>query len=423
VESRPILRPGWGRLLSRSIREIGLLGLISAPFMIAACFEPFNNEQNYSSEDPQTVVEGHLALAQRLGYAILLKDKLATIVAPEADSEANSTVQPKRDWASGRNLRLNDTFFTCIRGRADQVRPSQIDLRALTAAIIGAEEYNRGAVQRRFEFIIAQAVWSVTGFVPNFTFGISQLRLSRARELLSARGFPSSLSDYDVLDILKDDCTVMSLSAQLITTLAANDESEGSDKTVDELVTAVAVQYNGAQAVTESSFLYTEAVRGAYNLVAHPNENDEQGEGEPRTNNKIGFCITFARGEIEGAENVAQELAAAAATSDVPPAVQRSGPPMSVLQPGSAQKLASDPSTLAGGKRVRIRFWIEEPYSKSVVAQLTRARTEWLAANLARQNVPKDRFSVSLLASAEKASELCKGAMPPSTSFAYIEIR
>jgi hypothetical protein len=113
--------------------------------------------------------------------------------------------------------------------------------------------------------MITQAYHQAFGTIPDFTYGVGQLRFHRAKEILNQR-FPTPLADEDVFALLENECDNASLVVEYISELAAEAEKDETISVTDPIETVVKM-YIGSTRETESSRHYVQAVRGAYQLI------------------------------------------------------------------------------------------------------------------------------------------------------------
>jgi hypothetical protein len=417
-------------LLSRSIRELTLFGGGFLLLLLAASFEPFNNELNRTDENPDKVVPGHLDLSQRLGYAVLLGGGIGTINPLNEEAQTNGL--------GGYNLQVHEAISNCVDNRL--LRPnsiSNIDLSALTLSIIAAEKYNRGTFSRKLEFFVARLNQILGGKVPDFTYGVAQMRLSHARDILRERGLDKGLSDYDIMEILEDDCASVAIASDFVSRSVVS--ADRFSHSPEEIIKKVAQEYNGSPSLASGTFLYTQAVTGAYNLISHGNTGDIQTNDEQIKS----FCMSFPYASRESEDKLKQKLdelesSGEATTSPTAPAsearyrVTLSEPPepAKAEKKGKANRLTEPPpppppppprkSVIPPGSNVKIHLWTEERSPKSFSKALDIARSEWLMNEFANENILRARVHITNLDSPSVFKNRCGEEMASNISFAHI---
>jgi hypothetical protein len=422
------------RLLDFRLGGVGALAAAAALFLAVAAFEPFNNEQNFSAEDPSQVVPGHLDLGQRLGYAILVGGGIATVNMEKAPSDAETGLpqtQPVRDWTSSSNLTISQSFLDCA-GNVATSANEPIDIKALTASIVAAETFNRGELHRRLEFLIGHAVSSLTGEVPDLSYGLPQIRLSLARDALRAQGFSDSLSATDVLNILESNCTAISISTHLIIQILDNIEKREPKQNIDEMITKVALSYNGADTLTNSSFLYSEAVKGAYHLLTHDTSLEAAEDTAEPEQGLIRFCVYFDRAMRAGDTQIADAMQHAMVSGDsVPPSDQAPPPPplppamgaQALVPPTETSTVPPQPIVMPANPHVMISLWSEERSPKAFSDELSQARAAWIVDQFKGGfKLTDDRITVRYLSSRRGKGLVCPEEVPARASVAYIKI-
>jgi hypothetical protein len=434
-------------------------------FMLTAAFEPFNNEQNFAIEDPAKVVPGHLNLGQRLGYAILVGGGIATINGPDSPGAA-AKMQPVRDWTSGSNLTLSQLFKSCVANGATESGDQAVDIWALTASIIAAEAFNRGEFDRRLEFLFGRAAAFLTGAAPDLSYGLPQIRLSRVRDLLHQEGLPDRLSGDDLLAILENNCTAMSLAARLVKNLLDDVRKTDPGLSIDQVIVKTALTYNGAESITSSSFLYSEAVKGAYHLLTDNVSADLAADEMVPDSGTTRFCIYFGRAIWVGAPDVMSGWRNAVAQSapDLPPAADAPSPQSTaplVPAPAAPNKSAKallppasppakalppplppsksfipsapppvgippttpTPDAIPENARVTVSLWTEERSPKAFTDELNRARAGWIVDQFTQNaKLPRDQVTVRYLSARTGTALSCGEEMSATDSVAYIQI-
>lgn len=451
--------------------------------MLTAAFEPFNNEQNFSTEDPAKVVPGHLNLGQRLGYAILVGGGLATINGADSPSaaafvgrgiattsspdspSAAAKMQPMRDWTVSSNLTLSQLFENCVASGATESGDQAVNISVLTASIIAAEAFNRGEFDRRLEFLFGRAAGFLTGATPDLSYGLPQIRLSRVRDLLRQEGLPDQLSGDDLLTILENNCTAMSLAARLINNLVGDIRKSDPGLSTDQLIAKTAQTYSGAESITNSSFLYSEAVKGAYHLLTDGKSSDLEGNEPPPDSGITRFCIHFGRAMRVGEPDVMSgwRNSIAQSADDLPPTADAPSPqsttapaapnsptaapnksakalPPPLLPPARALlppktaipsapppaeilPKAPSPATIPADARVTVSLWTEEQSPKAFTDELNRVRASWIVDQFTQHaKLARNRITVRYLSAPTGKALSCGEEMSATDSVAYIQI-
>lgn len=272
------------------MREWRFLSLAGVLFLASTGFSGYNTEQQMSSEDSSSVQRDHLTLPQRLGYAILTNAGYATVRLPPPE-ELKQGAPLILDW------HYNHPDFRCIDDnvKLGNQEPEKVDPFLLLASIVAAEKYNRSALARSGEALLAHAVHSVTGRAPDFSLGLAQIRPSVVRADLAAELGEMDLSDEALLDYTLDDCTNIVAADHRIRALLAQVDPSLS---TEQVIGAVARAYNGASATGEDGRMYEMAVVGAYGLLPGGGSSEE---GEPGSE-PPGYvtCARFAVGSPTG---------------------------------------------------------------------------------------------------------------------------
>lgn len=141
-----------------------------------------------------------------------------------------------------------------------------LDIEKLTAAIIAAEKYNRNYYQRKLEILLAQVSLKYKNTIPNFSYGLAQIKPDKIRKLLENELNNYSVDDFILLDTLRDNCQNVRLAGQYIQKLS-NKFISRENNSVEKLIELVALEYNGADKENINGMRYIDAVKGAYNLL------------------------------------------------------------------------------------------------------------------------------------------------------------
>jgi len=287
------------------------------------------------------VVPGRLTLAQRLGYAILMNSGFGALQPlSEADRDA-LRAQALLPWP----IKISDNLplASCIPDDQVKVGGEDVSIQLLTLSIIAAEMYNRDGFIRNIKFSFSHIYKNLFGVIPDFSYGIAQVKLSTAKKVLSET-FDGKLDDDDVLVLLRGDCDNASLAARFIADQVNQQASAGNS---DDVIRKVAAIYQGANEYSEGTRLYVESVVGAYNLLHPPEETTS----EESADNNVAFCIGFPRGEATG-----------------------------TIDPAMSDFFHDHPEALQ--VNVTGELWTDEDKPPAYRAGLEDARTKWLNENL-----------------------------------------
>ncbi|HWA48301.1 MAG TPA: hypothetical protein VG742_08520, partial [Dongiaceae bacterium] len=274
------------------MKELGFLLAGGLLFLGATAFDGYNTEQQMASEDSATVERDHMSLSERLGYAILTRAGYATVELPPED-ELKLAPTLRIVWHSDHpDFRCIDPMAKMGSGNREQLDPF-----LLLASIVAAEKYNRSAFVRNSEELIARSMLSLSGSVPDFSLGVSQIRPSIIRASVDQAVGDVGLSDREVLDLALSSCTnVVAADRYVRGLIGAIDPATPKYKIVAE----VARRYVGAGGDGENGVLYQDAVLGAYRLLEIAAYGYESGEGEELPPPGFLGCILFAVGEPTG---------------------------------------------------------------------------------------------------------------------------
>jgi tetratricopeptide (TPR) repeat protein len=305
-------------------------GLLAA----MALFEPYNTEKAYRFERPQEVPRDHLTLRTRLGYAVLLRSGYADLHQRpepsrgeggegEGEEEGAGTLGEEEgtlgeeegtlgEEAKEANLSLfvneDHPDFSCMEpAEPVSVRGSALDVKRLTMAIVAAEKYNRGSFQRRMEGWIAGLSLRLRGRLPEFSYGLAQIRPATARALLEEELGGLALSNRDLRALLLEPCQNVRLAGRYVDRLSRRFADSDS---VGAAVVRVAETYNGASSSTLHGLRYADAVAGAYALLVRDEYGEEvSGEGgageEGAEAEGAAACVTWKPGRVAAAEDTA----------------------------------------------------------------------------------------------------------------------
>jgi hypothetical protein len=244
---------------SDAMKELAFLLIGGALFLAATGFDGYNTEQQMNSEDSATVERDHLDLSERLGYAILTKAGYGTVELPPEDELKMAPVMHLVWHSDHPDFRCIDPAVKGGTGNREAIDPF-----LLLASIVAAEKYNRSAFVRNSEELIARSMLSLSGSVPDFSLGVSQIRPSIIRASVDQAVGDVGLSDREVLDLALSNCTNV---------VAADRYVRGLIATLDpatpkyQIVAEVSRRYVGAAGDGENGEMYQTAVGGAYRLL------------------------------------------------------------------------------------------------------------------------------------------------------------
>ena len=276
---------------SRTVERAYLACFIGCLFVTVALFDTYNTERPYTRESAEKVVPDPLDLSQRSGCAILLQAGYAKAVSEFTESDPGAADKHSADIAL-KDLEHPD--FDCL-GYQDETSPvwKEVDLRALCKAIFAAEKYNRSPFQRGLKQFVASIILKLTGKLPEYSFGLAQLRPSTARTLLQEELGGKNLSEKDLFEILTNDCLCVHLAAKHIEALSRRFASQNAK---GDLIAKVAMAYNGSKEGSIQGLRYVDAVTGAYDLLKHTelSESTEMSEPSKSTQTEIKrVCVRF----------------------------------------------------------------------------------------------------------------------------------
>jgi hypothetical protein len=274
------------------MKELAFLLIGGVLFLAATGFDGYNTEQQMNSEDSATVERDHLDLSERLGYAILTKAGYGTVELPPEDELKMAPVM-RLVWHSDHpDFRCIDPAVKMGTGNRDAIDPF-----LLLASIVAAEKYNRSAFVRNSEELIARSMLSLSGSVPDFSLGVSQIRPSIIRASVDQAVGDVGLSDREVLDLALSSCTnVVAADRYVRGLIGALDPAMPKYQIVAE----VSRRYVGAAGDGENGEMYQTAVGGAYRLLETALYGFESGEGDQMPPAGFLGCIMFPVGEPTG---------------------------------------------------------------------------------------------------------------------------
>lgn len=344
MASRPIFPPPWPALLRHTATELLCIFGLGALFIVCLLVPAFNSERSATTDRPGgVVVAGRLTLTQRLGYAILLNSGVADL--RELADKERSDLLNQIDLPPWPVELSNDSLMPqCVADDIIKIGNEDLSLQALTLSIISAEMYNRDGIIRRAKFPVSDIYNAIFGKIPNFSYGVAQVKLETAKHILEKK-FDNKLIDNDILELLRNDCDNASIAEQYVKDIIDENAVVG---TRDDAIDKVASVYVGAERNSEGSRLYIESVLGAYYLL-RPND-----PATPETADAAGNvqgCVGFSRGRDSGK-----------------------------FDPIFADFLQSHPEAVHVS--VKAEFWTDELKPIDYRAGLATARRKWLTDQL-----------------------------------------
>jgi hypothetical protein len=338
-------------------RELLFFALIGLLFFMATAFDAFNTEQNYVGENPDRVEPGRLTLDDRFAYAMLLNAGYVTVELVPASNENNHT--PHFSLTDQESHELD-----CISnkvGDATRDAPEGSGLQnlgsphALVEAILAAEKYNRGPLQRSFETAVARGTLYFTGHVPEMSLGVAQVKPSVARTVLPQTEL-GLLSEGELLDYLLDDCSSAYVASAYV---AAILRAEPPDRPVGQVIADVAAQYNGG-----GNPAYLSVVKSAYELLTNSYLDQPSDTPIASAGNALRLCAAFETGMPEGAVLV------------------------DTKDKGTVPVNAATRKALASAQGISVAMAQWEPGPKSYLARLSQMRLDWISKALRDLGLP-----------------------------------
>lgn len=342
----------WEHLSRTTAKEFVLFGVLLVLWVVLALFEPYNTEHPSYGQAPERVTRDHLTLQQRLGYATLLRAGYGT-----AKLKTRNPSDPKPIQENYLEFeKENHPDLECLEFPTFNTPGGlKIDIRHLAIAIIAAEKYNRSPSQRSLKASFAERSLQFQGKLPEYSFGLAQIRPVTARRFLQQELGPKyELSDRDLLTLLMNDCQNVRLAGKYVEELC---HQFASSISVDELIKQVALTYNGAVTPSIHGLRYVDAVIGAYYLLQRPDFESHIKSAE----NTV--YVNFGIGAVTGEMDV--------------------------------NKLEAK----AGKNKVNIYFVHRDPGPKAYVAQLAAQRRDWLIGKLEEIGYTRDRIAITELSS------------------------
>jgi hypothetical protein len=390
----------WEHLSRTTTKELALFGLIGVLFVVVALFEPYSTERPYTGEAPERVARDHLTLTERLGYAILLRAgyKEVSLVGP--DGTPASISDPEQEV----HLELTPEEhpeLQCLDEFPPFVAPGvgQIDIKDLTIAIVAAEKYNRPSFQRQLEAWLAELLLWYRGKLPEFSFGLAQIRPATARHLLQEELGQFELSDHDLLALLMNNCHNVRIAAKYVEALCHQFVSVNS---VNEIIAQVALTYSGVVTPTIQGLRYVDAVTGAYHLL-EPQRADKITE-DALDQGRVTTCISFGIGVVAAAQDIVSLRKTLNPDQNKSEGVQ----------------VTSEERTKVA--EVHIHFWHNDPGPKAYVARLAAQRKDWLVSKLVEIGYTQERIIITELSSPKYLGGICEDS-ESSGSRAGIEVQ
>lgn len=294
MDSRHTFPPIWRALLRRTASELKWFALLGTLFALILLVPAFNSELLAIGERPDTPLPGRLTLSERLGYATLLNSGLAELQPLTDEDRQNLRTQAQRPWPV--QISSHSPIPNCLSDEAVKIGDQELSLRRLSISILAAEMYNRDKLIRRVKEVLGKFYENLFAAVPDFSYGVGQIKISTAKEIL-LQSVGAQISDDDIVSLLKSDCDNVAISGAYIKQLLNN---RNLDDDQDGVIEKVAASYQGAAYGAEGSRLYLMAVLGAYHLLT-PDVPPDAGVENP-ANDNVHFCIGFERGGVVGTD-------------------------------------------------------------------------------------------------------------------------
>gem|GEM_PF-5960284 len=398
----------WAALLKKTGRELLLFAGLGGLFAVAAFFEPFNNEKPYTGQTPDQVVRDHLTMPERLGYAILLRSGYAQVqLYDEGEGTAISLSEQKNRQNIALHLSIASSHPELVCLRPDYTVAvadiGGIDIHNLTIAILAAEKYNRSAFERRIEFGLADILLRLTGRLPNFSYGLAQLRPEIARQVLRNE-LGDALSDRDLLALLDNPCQNARLASQYLEILV---KQAGAAKTLEALIAQVARTYNGAVTPTIQGLRYADAVFGAYGLIP----SDYVGDPAPSVAADVDIhCLTYEPGAVAFSDATMLK-SAMLGSGDAAESEQDKSAPVS-----------KKPVVPPAERDIQLKFSTTDPGPGAYTELLAQRRKLWLVEQLTALGYNRQRISIADIRPEESLSAACGDSESKSDLEPSVEI-
>jgi hypothetical protein len=240
-------------------------------FIAATTMDSYSTEHPYTGENPLAITRDHMSLAERLGYAVLLRSGYGALSKPVYDEGLELP-----QWISDAPpvLQLNESHpdFACV---SSDEYVHEVQVQRLTLAIAAVEMYNRRSARRSIEEHVAGASLRLTGRLPSMSLGVAQIRPEAARAVLEADLRGVVPPDGELLALLRDRCHNLRIAGRIIRGLV----EDAAGETPQQIVVDVARHYSGSSTVDGRNSWYFEAVRGAYDLASVDLQNAGVGKG------------------------------------------------------------------------------------------------------------------------------------------------
>jgi hypothetical protein len=276
VGLRRILQHPWvHQAKQRTLSEFRAFGIVAIFFALSLLAKPYE-------ETTSKVDQNKLTLSKRLGYAILHRagyiQPIEYEASPEANSDSDTDEKTRERWVYQGNSHQD---FACIEPFPIMVLPSGqvLDPTTLTKAIIAAEKYNRNSLRRNLESQIARFLIPFMGKLPDFSYGLAQIKAETARSLMQLDNI--QMEGSELLDFIADDCQNIRLASEYTFSLLEEVKNDSQEQTLsseerrqeefistEEVIQRVASKYNGSSRESISGLRYIDAVNGAYNILA-----------------------------------------------------------------------------------------------------------------------------------------------------------
>jgi len=370
VRSPRISHPDWAHLGRAAIKEFALFGVVGMLFLVVTLFEAHNNKRSYLN----FAAEGGVPLSVRLGHAILVKAGYLTVVFLDEHGKIVDEISPERssfgvisieeEGSVGEELQHESPEFKCLGEFSPLVIPGAgiLDIKKLTLAIIAAEKYNRSSFHRMTESWLAALLVRLGARLPEFSFGLAQIRPASVRSFLQEELDQAEFSDRDFLTLLTNDCHNVRLAAKYINMLS---HQVASPTSIDELISTIAQAYNGSVTPTIHGLRYVDAVTGAYHLLwsGDLRADDESSLGQ----DEAGECVYFNIASVMPKENIAEIL-------------------------NAHQDESEENAKVA---EVHLYFQHNDPGPAAYVARLAAQRRDWLMGRLMEVGFAREQISVA----------------------------
>lgn len=282
MESQRTSRQFWELLNKNTLRELFIYSLLCAIFFLSTSVNPFNTEQPYNEEDRRSTAIEHLPLSKRLGYAILLNAGYINVELHNKDGAAISTNEQKTKEDTSLNFTINSQHDINL---LSDINSNDIDIKKLTIAILAAEKYNRNFFEQKTELIIGKLFLKFFGFLPDFSYGIAQVRPSTAKKVFFEEMGLKKIPDSKIIYLLENNKHNIIIAEKYISILYT--KNRYSSQNIDEKIKIIAKEYNGSNHKSISGLNYSEAVLGAYNILTFIDSSYEESDENQETESAI----------------------------------------------------------------------------------------------------------------------------------------